>query len=203
MLYGKGVGKCNLEPEIVPVPAVVSAIDGLAVTAAGFASAPRSLAGGVLEWTTGEVTYSRPIAGHAWPATSITLGAGSELPEAAQAVTAYTRPLYVEATLTAVVGLTLTATAFATLPSGRLAGGFVRWAREADGLIEFRTIKTHVGDNITLDYGALDLAVGLELRAYPGCAHNWADCGYHQNRHHYGGDLWMPVKNPFDGNPVW
>jgi hypothetical protein len=218
VLYGKGVGKCNLEPEIVPVPATVTAVAELTfgVTAAGFASAPRSLAGGVLEWIEIEEPdpedpeaepiehqRTRPIAAHTWPATTITLGAGDHMPAIGDAVTAYTRPLYVEATVTALAGLTLTAAAFASQPSGRLAGGFVRWARAADGLIEYRTIKAHSGSTIQLDYGALDLAVGLELRAYPGCAHNWADCGYHQNRHQYGGDLWMPVKNPFDGNPVW
>lgn len=214
VLYGKGVGKCNLEPEIVPVPAVVIAVAELTltVTATGFAAAPRSLAGGVLEWTTLEedpegdpieVPHSRPIATHVWPATTITLGTGDELPATDDAVTAYTRSLYVEATVISLAGLTLTAAAFASLPSGRLAGGFVRWARAADGLIEYRTIKAHAGSTITLDYGALDLAVDLVLRAYPGCAHNWADCGYHENRHDYGGDLWMPVKNPFDGNPVW
>lgn len=202
VLYGKGVGKCNLEPEIVPVPGVLSAVDGVVVTASGFAAAPRSLVGGRLEWLDAlGVLQGRGIIAHAGQ--QVTLASGSADLVEALAVTAYTRSLYVEATVTALAGLTLTAAAFAGLPSGRLAGGFVRWARAADGLIEFRTIKAHAGNTITLDYGALDLAVDLVLRAYPGCAHNWADCGYHENRHNYGGDLWMPVKNPFDGNPVW
>lgn len=202
VLYGKGVGKCNLEPEIVPVPGVLTAVDGAVVTAPGFAAAPRSLVGGRLEWLDAlEELQERDIIAHVGQ--QVTLASGSADLVVDLAVTAYTKPLYVEATVTALSGLTLTAAAFASLPSGRLAGGFVRWARAADGLVEFRTIKAHSGNTIQLDYGALDLAVGLELRAYPGCAHNWADCGYHENRGNYGGDLWMPVKSPFDGNPVW
>lgn len=218
VLFGQGIGQCNLNPEIEPVPAVVTDLAELTlnVTAPEFASATRSLAGGVLEWIEIEESdpedpegepiehlRSRPIAAHTWPSTTITLGAGDYLPLNGDAVTAYTGPLYVEATLTAVSGLTLTAAAFASQPSGRLAGGFVRWVRGADGLVEFRTIKSHAGTQVTLDYGALDLAVDLELRAYPGCAHTWADCGYHANQGNYGGDLWMPIKTPFDGNPVW
>lgn len=218
VLYGQGEGQCNLNPEAEPVPAMVSAVAGLTlnVTASGFATASRSLAGGVLHWVEIEEPdpedpeaepvehlRSRPIVAHTWPATTITLGAGDHLPAIGDTVIAYARPLYVEAVLTAVSGLTLTAAAFATLPSGRLAGGFVRWVRAADGLVEFRTIKSHAGNQVTLDYGALDLAVGLALRGYPGCAHTWADCGYHVNQRNYGGDLWMPVENPFSGNPVW
>jgi len=202
VLYGKGVGSCNLEPEIVPVPAILTTVVGAVVSAVGFVAAPRSLVGGSLKWVNDlEVLQEREIIAHAGQ--QVTLASGSTSLVVGRAVTAYTRPLYVEATVSALAGLTLTAAAFGTLPSGRLAGGFVRWARAADGLIEFRTIKAHAGNTITLDYGALDLAVDLQLLAYPGCAHNWADCGYHQNRPNYGGDLWMPVKTPFDGNPVW
>lgn len=107
------------------------------------------------------------------------------------------------AVLTVASGLTLTAAEFATLPSGRLAGGYIEWTRASDGLVEFRTIKSHAGGTVSLDYGALDLAVDLEVTAYPGCAHTWADCGYYSNQPNYGGDLWMPVKGPYDGNPVW
>lgn len=218
VLYEKGDGLCNLEPEIVPVEAIVSAVGELTltVTAAGFAAAPRSLAGGVLEWVTIEEAdpevpdsepvehvHTRAIVSHAWPATTLVIAAGEPIPALGQAVVASTRPLYVSATLTAVSGLTLTSAAFSALPSGRLTGGFVRWARALNGLVEYRTIKAHVGNTITLDYGALDLGIDLELRAYPGCAHNWSDCGYYANRLNYGGDLWMPTKNPFDGDPVW
>lgn len=102
-----------------------------------------------------------------------------------------------------VAGLTLTAEAFAAVASGRLAGGFVNWTRQ-DGLTEFRTITNHVGNQITLDYGADDLAAGLDMTVFPGCAHNWADCkDYFNNGANYGGCLYLPQENPFAGNPIW
>lgn len=108
----------------------------------------------------------------------------------------------VAATLATVNGVALTAPEFAALPAGRLTGGYIQWP-QGDGLMEFRSIREHSGGSITLDYGAPDLAAGLAVTAYPGCAHNWADCGYFGNRANYGGDLWMPVQNPYSGNPVW
>ncbi|HDS1834388.1 TPA: phage BR0599 family protein [Stenotrophomonas maltophilia] len=107
------------------------------------------------------------------------------------------------AVLAGVTGLMLTAPEFATLPVGRLAGGYIEW-RRADGLKEFRTIMAHTGSAVVVNYGAADLEDGLELVAYPGCAHNWADCtGYFENGDNYGGSMYLPVKNLFDGNPVW
>ena len=92
------------------------------------------------------------------------------------------------------------AEAFAAVASGRLAGGFVNWTRQ-DGLTEFRTITNHVGNQITLDYGADDLAAGLDMTVFPGCAHNWADCkDYFNNGANYGGCLYLPQENPFAGN---
>lgn len=108
----------------------------------------------------------------------------------------------VSATLATVAGLTLTATELAALPANRLAGGYIEWVRE-DGLVEYRSIRSHSGDSISVDYGALDLIPILDITAYPGCKHNWADCDYFNNRPNYGGDLWMPQKSPYDGDPVW
>lgn len=112
------------------------------------------------------------------------------------------QPLAMPATLSAVSGLSLSAAAFATLPTGRLAGGYLEWTRP-DGLVEFRSIRAHAGDTVTVDYGALELAAGLAVTAYPGCAHTWADCGYFGNQDNYAGDPNIPLKSPNDGTPVW
>lgn len=103
------------------------------------------------------------------------------------------------ATLTAVDGLAVAADEFASLPTGRLHGGFIRWER-ADGLLERRDIRAHAGDTITLAYGATDLAADLEVTAYPGCAHNEADCAYFNNSPNYPGIKTMPTVSAFDGN---
>ncbi|MNF91712.1 hypothetical protein D3C84_743230 [compost metagenome] len=202
VLYSQGLGMCNLNPEIEAVAAELTAVAGLNLTAPTFAGASRSLMGGQLEWLdSGASLHQVAITAHA--GTTITVASGSPDLVVGLDVTAYTRPLYVVATLTGFIGVTLTAAEFGSLSSGRLAGGFIKWVRASDGLVEFRSIKTHAGSTITLDFGSLDLAVGLQVQAYPGCAHTWADCGNHQNQPNYGGDLWMPVKTPFDGNPVW
>ena len=201
VLYGKGVGLCNLDPEATPVPGVLTVVDVLDLTAPEFADASRSLLGGRLEWIDEfEETQFRTITAH--DGELITIDSEStdlieDLP-----VVAYLPPLYVEATLTAVSGLTLAAAEFTAYASGRLAGGYIKWTR-TDGLVEYRTIRSHEGDQITLDYGGIDLALELVLIAYPGCAHTWADCGFYENRDNYGGNLHMPIKNPYGGDPVW
>jgi uncharacterized phage protein (TIGR02218 family) len=105
------------------------------------------------------------------------------------------------ATLSDVTGFTLTSAAFLALPAGRLAGGFVEWT-DSDSWIHRRTIEEHPGETIVIDYGGQDLADGLELVAYPGCAGTWADCEYYENTDNYGGHLFMPGRNYWDGNPV-
>lgn len=106
------------------------------------------------------------------------------------------------ATLTAVSGLTLSAAAFAGFPDGRLAGGFLEWER-GDGLLEQRSIRTHSGGNVVVDYGAEDLEAALEVTVLPGCKHDSEDCEtYFANGDNYGGDKDMPIKSGFDGDPV-
>ncbi len=201
-LYSQGPGMCNLQADAVPVPAVLSAVDDVTLTAPGFAGAPRSLAGGVLEWVdVAEETQQRAIVTHDGDTITVDTGSVDFVPELA--VTAIANALWREATVGTVDGLLVTADAFGNFPSGRLAGGYVEWERASDGLIEYRSINAHTGNQVQLYYGALDMAPGLILRAYPGCAHTWSDCGHFENRPNYGGALWMPTKTPFDGNPVW
>lgn len=201
VLYGKGHAQCNLDPAAVAVPGTLTSVTGAVIVAAGFAGSPRSLVGGHAEWVDGSgATQQRAITGHSGQ--TVTLASAIAGMALGAVVTAYTAPLTKAATLTSISGLTLTAVAFGLFPSGRLAGGFIEWTR-ADGLTEFRTVRSHSGSTIVIDYGALDLAVGLVVTAYPGCAHTWDDCVSHENKSNFGGDLWLPVKNPFSGNPVW
>lgn len=197
-LYSQGLGKCNVNPAAVPVPATLSEASGTSLVATGFAAAPRTLAGGVLQWTEGEDQHQVAIMTHDGETITVATDPGLS---AGAAVTAYTAPLTKQATLTAVSGLSLTALAFGAFPSGRLAGGFIEWLR-ADGLMEYRSIRSHSGSVIQIDYGAADLAKDLVVTAYPGCAHTWADCVYYENEPNYGGDLWIRTQNPFSGNPV-
>lgn len=107
----------------------------------------------------------------------------------------------VPATIGAVSGLVITSAAYLALPLGRFAGGFIEWTR-TNGLRESRGIEAHTGNAIRLDFGHEDLVVGLELDSYPGCGGSWEDCEYYENTDNYGGNLYMPGRNFYDGNPV-
>ena len=105
----------------------------------------------------------------------------------------------VDAVLTGISGLSLTATAFAGAPLN-LAGGSLQWTTPA-GLIERRSIMSHSGTGITLLYGAAaaDLPVGTAVIARPGCPRTWAACAARGNTIHFGGAIYKPVDNPLDG----
>lgn len=122
-LYGQGLGQCNLPKEPFAVPATVTAMNGLLLTAPGLAASAFQLEGGFIEWT---------------------------------------------------------------LPSG---------------LVERRTIMSHAGAVIELDYSAAALVPDLEFIAYPGCPHTWAACSARNNTDHYGGFPYLPTKNPWSGDP--
>ena len=105
------------------------------------------------------------------------------------------------ATLSTVSGFSLEAPEFGTLPAGRLRGGMVVWTRATDGLQTRLNITGHTGNVITVNQSAPDLAVGLEVVVFPGCARTWEDCTtYYNNGDNYGGCRHLPIASLFDGN---
>ncbi|MBE2242384.1 MAG: DUF2163 domain-containing protein [Burkholderiaceae bacterium] len=107
----------------------------------------------------------------------------------------------IEATLTAVSGLQLTAAEFAAAPRN-LAGGFVEWTRTG-GLLERRTIWGHSDDTITVNYFGPELDAGLAVVAYPGCAHNYAACQDYGNGANYPGWRDLPTTEPMARSQAW
>lgn len=108
----------------------------------------------------------------------------------------------VPTTLDAVDGVNLTAAAFAGLADGRLAGGFIEWTRP-DGEPEWRSIMSHVGDTVVVNYGSDTLVEDLAVTAYKGCKHTVEDCDTEfDNLANHGGAPYKPVRSPFDGNPT-
>lgn len=101
------------------------------------------------------------------------------------------------ATLTAVAGLVVSADEFATAPLS-LAGAALSWTT-AEGLTERRSVMAHSGTDITLLSGAADLAPGLAVVALPGCPRTWSACAARNNTDNYGGSVYKPVKNPYNG----
>ena len=108
----------------------------------------------------------------------------------------------VNSTLTAINGFTLTIPGAASFPNGRLVNGVVEWTR-ADGLLMSRTIEQHVGTLVTIDYGDLSLVAAMNLSLLPGCKQTYDDCElYFANTQNCGALVYIPTRNPYDGNPV-
>lgn len=102
----------------------------------------------------------------------------------------------VDATLSAVSGAVLTASAFAT-STFNLNGGWIEWTG-ASGTRR-ATIIRHDGTEIAVLAGSAELVVGLSVTVRPGCEQNWAACDARGNTVNYGGAIYKPIKNPMDG----
>jgi uncharacterized phage protein (TIGR02218 family) len=109
----------------------------------------------------------------------------------------------VEATVTAIDGMTVTVAGLDELPYG---GGFVEWTT-ADGALERRFIKEASGsptDTLLLSRPPTGLEVDDAVTVYPGCDHTMSTCEtVFNNLPNYGGFPFIPTKNPFDGTPVY
>lgn len=109
----------------------------------------------------------------------------------------------VDAVLQATTGITISAPEFALKPDGRYAGGFIEWSPEV-GTVDRRFIIDHVGDTITLDSFALDLAAGRVVAAFPGCDHTTFICeDEFDNILNYGGIPAFADLNPFNGTTLY
>lgn len=107
------------------------------------------------------------------------------------------------AVLTSAVGDVIQAPEFATLPDGRLNGGFVEWFNPERGN-ETRGIVEHLGTQVRL-FGISDgMYYGLHVTAYPGCDLSEETCiNVFDNLLNNGAHKHMPGVSPFDGNPVY
>lgn len=97
----------------------------------------------------------------------------------------------------------ITSDAFATLPDGRLNGGFVEWVNPDRGR-ETRGIIEHLGNQVRLFGLADNMYYGLEVKAYPGCDQSREMCiTLFNNLPNNGAHKHMPGISPFDGNPLY
>lgn len=110
----------------------------------------------------------------------------------------------VDAVLSAdISSLQVTSPTFAGKPDGWFAGGWLEWDI-VPGLSERRSIKSHVGNTITLQWGSPLLINGLAVRAKPGCNGLLTTCrDKFNNLPNFGGDPFCPDRTPYDGNPVF
>jgi uncharacterized phage protein (TIGR02218 family) len=107
------------------------------------------------------------------------------------------------AVLSIVADATLTSSAFSAFADGWFAGGFIEFMRP-DGIVDQRSIDTHVGNVITLRAQVPGLEAGSTVNAYPGCDHTLPTCNTKfSNSVNFGGLPFVPEFNPYDGNPIF
>lgn len=106
-----------------------------------------------------------------------------------------------DATLSDVSGRVVKAAAFADKPGGWFAGGWIEWS--AGGHVQRRFVVEHVGDTLTLLTPALVDAL-TDVAGYPGCDHTLlGGCTKLNDTDNFGGQPWIPTKNPFGGDPIY
>lgn len=110
--------------------------------------------------------------------------------------------LAVAGTVSAVSGVQVQAPEFGALPDGHFDGGVL--AYEVGAVVERRFIVAHTGSTLTLDRRPLGLDVAAVAQAMPGCDHTLATChDKFDNAPNYGGQPYIPKKNPMGGDPIY
>jgi len=67
-----------------------------------------------------------------------------------------------------------------------------------------RMIEKHIGVNLTLMHPIQSELTSAACQVYPGCDHTLKDCGgKFSNAENYGGEPWLPDKNPFSGDNIF
>lgn len=100
-------------------------------------------------------------------------------------------------------GVSITLASIAGRPDGYFTGGFITYEISA-GVIERRPVRSQVGTVLELSNFPVGLVVGGSLKAYPGDDHTAKTCAEKfGNIDNYGGFIYFPGKNPFNGTPIY
>lgn len=108
----------------------------------------------------------------------------------------------VGAALTAVNGVLLTSPTFAAYPSGHFNGGYLIF--QVGSVLNKRFIISHGGPNIQINLVFSGLVPGVGVTVYPGCDRTPQTCSSKFNNIlNYGGQPFIPTKNPMNGTPIF
>jgi len=100
-------------------------------------------------------------------------------------------------TIISIVGTKIEAAVFGTEANGGFASGIF----EANNRSQM--VVWHEGNFIRLAHIIFSLEVGMPLSVYAGCDHSAATCkDKFSNKINYGGQEFIPDKNPFVGDSV-
>lgn len=87
---------------------------------------------------------------------------------------------------------------------GYYAGGMVTYTSVHSGTVERRFIAGNTGGTLTLDRYPYGLLVGQSFELWPGCDRTLADCkDKFNNIANFGGQPFIPTKNPAGGTTIW
>jgi uncharacterized phage protein (TIGR02218 family) len=103
-------------------------------------------------------------------------------------------------------GVDLTTGAAGALPDGYFAGGYMTWVHNVRGNLESRMIIYSQGDIGLIRLVAVPngLGLGQEIKIYAGCDHKQATChNKFGNVINFGGQPYIPQKNPFGGTTLY
>lgn len=97
----------------------------------------------------------------------------------------------------------LESTQFGTYPSGYFSGGKLFW-EAGGGVIEWRGIRKHEGNVVTITHPIPGILPTSTVVAYPGCDKTLETCqSRFSNQLNFGGFPFIPQKNPFGQNSVF
>jgi len=111
-----------------------------------------------------------------------------------------TNPLYyVDGTINSISGTTIDATIFSSKADGWFLGGIFK----TDNGSCLQKIVYHSGTEIKISRSVSAISAGDTFRAWAGCDHLKATCkDKFANKLNYGGQPYLPDKNPFTGDAV-
>jgi uncharacterized phage protein (TIGR02218 family) len=112
----------------------------------------------------------------------------------------------VQATISIIDGVIITAPQYSSYTPPHFVGGYVEHTKE--GVIVRRFIVDNTTElattTITLNLPLYQAEVGDTLFTFPGCDHTIDTCDTKfSNSINYGGQPWIPQKNPMTGTPVF
>jgi uncharacterized phage protein (TIGR02218 family) len=105
-----------------------------------------------------------------------------------------------------ITGIDLTSGAAGAVPDGYFAGGYVTWVHNVRGNLESRMITYSEGASGLIRLVAVPngLSLGQEIKIYAGCDHRVQTCkDKFNNVPNFGGQPFIPQKNPFGGTTLY
>lgn len=88
---------------------------------------------------------------------------------------------------------------FAPFAEANFIGGLAEWTNNVSGEKEIRTILKISGTTIDLGGIVRGLTAGDSIDLFKGCSRTMAGCNTHNNINNFGGQPWIPTKNPIVG----